>query len=437
MQSSVVVQIRLLLEAFLSPLGILACVVSIALLFVLTVHKSARWWAISVLLWVSTLGFYDQLWIDNTLVFPLEQIRRYGRPIAFVLLVLLLLPALASPRGWRTKLVHGGAIAYFVFELCFSGRLFLGGLIARGAAGAVVYTLIFLVFGTGLGRWMQTIREVHAVLWSIAGSGALFVFGTVYQLLINPSAAVTKTRLIATTGNPQAAALTIAVVLPAMCYLLMAKAGTRIARIILAATTGFLVLFLIWTGSRTGMLMTLIAMGLLFRTRIMRGMGIVLICGVFFLAASMVFTEGTVGAERFLSTTDTRTRDWLLLLNEFAASPIVGIVHEDVAVQENSYLTAAARSGIIGLTLLSVAGVFAMISLIGVLRDKRQLGEYVLLADLLAAGLVSLAIGANFEAFLVGTLTIPVFITYIYLAILAFLSDAVRFNRQQGVQEHA
>lgn len=436
MQTSVTVNIRLLLETLLSPAGMLAVVAGFVLLFVLAINKSAKWVVISVLLWVSTLGVIDVPWLDNTLVFPLEQIRRYGRPIVFALLLLLVLPALTSSRGWRVKLLLGGAIAYFIFQLFFSVRLLLGGLVPRGVAGAIVYMLIFTVFGYGLGCWMQTVREVHAVLWSVAGSGIIFVLGTLYQLLANHSAVVSGNRLLATTGNSQAAALVISVVLPVMCYLLIVRAGTRMARIVLSAAVGCLVLFLIWTGSRTGLLMTLVALGLLFRTRIVRGMGVVLICGIFFLAASLVFSEGTADAGRLISTKDTRTHNWKMLAEEFLSSPLTGIVHDDVDIAEMSYLSIAARCGVAGIGLFAVFGVLAGISIITIQHEKHELGEYALLGDLVTAGLVSLAVGANFEGFLLGTLTNQIFVLYIYLAILAFLLDAIRFNRRSSVQEN-
>jgi hypothetical protein len=67
---------------------------------------------------------------------------------------------------------------------------------------------------------------------------------------------------------------------------------------------------------------------------------------------------------------------------------------------------------------------------------RRYLGEHVMLADLVTAGLVSLFIGATFEGFLLASLTMPIFVIYMYLALATFLIDAVHVQQQQMMMAH-
>ena len=56
-------------------------------------------------------------------------------------------------------------------------------------------------------------------------------------------------------------------------------------------------------------------------------------------------------------------------------------------------------------------------------RIRLILGQHGMMVDVIAAGLASLAVGAFTEGFLLGTLTLQVYIVYIYLALAAFLID--------------
>lgn len=430
MESSVNAQIRLLLETLFSPVGFLALAVYLSLLVTLGASTRAKWVVLSIMLWTATLALFDVSWVDNTLVFPLEQIRHYGRPITVALLVALLVPTLQSGRGWRSNLVLGGTIGVLVFELCLSTRFVLGGLLMRGVAGGLTYSLIFLTLGLGLSQWLQNIRDVHAALWSIAIAGSLFALGNIYQLIINHSAVVFGNRLIATAGNPQATGLVIAVALPPICYLIMLKAAPKYLRLYLTAIVGFLSLFLIWTGSRTGLLMSLIGLGLLFRAHIGRLFAVTIVCGIFLLFAMSLFEDSTQGIERLVSTQNTRSGQWGVLIEEFARSPLVGSVTQESGVLENSYLSTAARTGLIGLAVLLAVMTLVVTSVVRLNLRREEFGEHRLLVDLITAGFVSLGVGACFEGFLLGTLTNQIFVIYIYLAILAFMLDAVDFRAQ-------
>ena len=65
-------------------------------------------------------------------------------------------------------------------------------------------------------------------------------------------------------------------------------------------------------------------------------------------------------------------------------------------------------------------------SLIKLQRIRRRLGEHEIMADLITSGLLSLAVGAIFEGYLLGTMTIQVFAVFIYMALMRFILDLVQ-----------
>jgi len=418
-------QIKVFLDALLSPLGLLAVGVYLVLLVMVGATRVAKWGVLSVLLYTATFGFYDKPWIDNTLVFPLEQLRRYARGIQVALLMALLIPVFASPRGWRRRLLLASTVIYLIFQMTYSTRLIFAGQLSRGVVGAMVYVLIFTTMGVGLSKWLQDLKDVHTLLRSILITMAIFIVATSYQLVVNPSAILINNRLIATTGNPQHTAVMISLTLPMLCYLLMQRRESKVWMVLWGMLAGFMVIFLLWSGSRTGLLMSMVGLGLLFRTRIGSALGMALACSIFVLIAWLVFSESTVGIDRFISSTDTRSIPWSELIQDFIASPLYGTMGDSPVIQENSYLSAAGRLGMIGMIPLLAGMVLCGRSLLVLYRCRPVLGENVLLADLAIGGLTALSVGAVFEGYLFATLAFPVFAIYIYLSIMTFVIDAV------------
>jgi len=223
--------------------------------------------------------------------------------------------------------------------------------------------------------------------------------------------------------------------LPVICYLLVRGGSSRLWRFALGATAGFLVIFLIWTGSRTGFIMALVGVGLFFRAKLGRMLAAVMIVGIFSLLAWHIFGESVESADRLLSTQDTRSAVWRALGQEFSENMAIGVLHEDIDIRENSYLSTAARVGLLGLIPLLLAVALTASAMFKLYRVRPTLGEHAMIADLVIAGLGSLGVGAFAEGFLLGVLTHQIFMVFIYLAILAFLLDVARQNQPASVAE--
>ena len=426
-------QLQSLLDLLLSPIGILAMSLFVVLLAAITVSKVVKWGTLTGMLYVSTLGKYEQPWFDHTLLPPFEQIRDESRAIVGGLLIALLIPVFMSARGWRTRLVLGSTAVFFLLELLYAVRMFQVGLmgqeemLARGATSIVVYTLFFVTLGIGLSKWLHTIEDAHTVLRCLAVTGALFVAGVVFHLILSPSV-MAQTRFHGTTANAQHASGVIALLLPPICYLLQQRTEWKQWRVVLAITVGMLVPLLLWTGSRNGLLMTVVGLGLFFRARLKRLIVVVIVVGVFAIVALQVFEESTRNVERLMSTQDTRSERWSQLVDDFVSSPIIGHIGDQPAIKENAYLSVAARLGVMGLIPLGVFLALVGKDLFKLHQSRRLLGEDALLADLVTSGLVAMIVGSCFEGFLLGTIAFWVPFIYIYLALLAFLLDAIKVH---------
>lgn len=415
--------VRHFLQSLTTLSGMIGVVGFLMLLILLVAFGKSRWFTLSLLLYICSLGYFISPWYQTKLLPVFEVLRNNSRSISGALLVALLIPTFMSNKGWRQRLFLAGTVGVFAFELLYCGRLLLGGLYVRAIVGAVMFGLTFLTFGVGLPQWLHDVRDAHSAVRAVAVAGGMFAVVTAIQLLINPSSVIWQNRLISTTDGATHTAEDIATFLPAVLFLVGSRDERRFMRIAWGALAGLLVILLVWTGTRTGLLMGVVGVGLLFRFRIGKVLGTALVVGSFALLVWAIWGQSTAGIDRLVWTGNTRSVTWNIAIQDFLTNPVYGVVDQKALITESSYLTVAAKMGMLG--LLPLAFTMALIgrSLWQLQKIRRHLGEDMMLADLVTAGLVSLAIGGIFEGFLVAVLDPEVFTVYIYLAILAFILD--------------
>src|SRR3954447_7313619 len=113
--------------------GLAALAVLGLLLFLLLRFDRAKWWVLTLTLFMATLGFSTNPFMDNRLAPPLEQIRSLFRPITLALIAMLIIPTLRAARGKRVRVLRPAVLCFFAFELITSVRFFLGSEFTRGA----------------------------------------------------------------------------------------------------------------------------------------------------------------------------------------------------------------------------------------------------------------------------------------------------------------
>ena len=413
----------------LTPMGLGLILSGLILTLSAMVSPKARWGTFGMMLWASALGTgvtdASDVFQQGQLMFPLESLRDGGRTITVGLLLVLICAAIISPRGWRRRLVMSGTIAYFVFQLVFCLRTAAAGLVARAAGAALVYAVLFIVATYGLPRWMQTLDDAYAALRSIAFTGIIFAFTNMAQVIVNRAAAGINGRFSGTAGNPQHAATCIAAMLPAVFTLVVRKQESKPMRILLACTVPLLLLLLGMTGSRTGFMMLIVGVVVLYRKRLGGFIKLLLVAMVGLLLVLAVFPNLNFTTEHFTSAQDTRSEVWATLWQQFLDHPLMGVMEGTVSVRENSYLSTAARVGLFGLVPMIIT-IFLIVRAIRQTQKIRPLlGDQAALADVAIAGLVSLAAGAITEGYLLATLSIHLVLIYLYLAIFGFIADYV------------
>jgi hypothetical protein len=353
--------------------------------------------------------------------------RSHGRAISIGLLIVLLIPAFQSRRGWRRCLILGGTLLFFLFELTYVGRALAGGLYGRGMGGIFIYSLTMLVLGMGLSKWLQDWDDVYRAVVCMAGVGVIFSIATICQLAVNPSGIIWQNRLAATGSTATLCAeLIVLALLPTSILIVHPRTG-KTGRIFWSALTGLLIVFLIWTGTRNGLLMAVVGLGLIFRGRLKQFTWFAIAAVFFYVIAVSVYQSSTLTAGRLFSTLDNRSYAWSNTWKRFVANPLVGDIR-DASVVENSYIAVAANLGLIGLVPLALFIFLTSLAILRIQKLKNRFGNEAIIADLVAGGLAAIAVGAIFDGYLLGMLNAPVFCIYIYLAIATFLLDIVQVN---------
>src|SRR5439155_211827 len=125
--------------------------------------------------------------------------------------------------------------------------------------------------------------------------------------------------------------------------------------------------------------------------------------------ALMVFTESTMHITDIITRGDTRTRAWMIWWEQFRQNMAWGVMETQFGIGESSYLSAAANMGLFALIPMAAFMGATAWSLIKLQRIRRRLGEHVMMADLITAGLLALAVGAMFEGYLLVTMTMHPF----------------------------
>ncbi len=428
-----------------TPLGMAVLVLGAAMMIVAYASEKARWSIISIVLWVSTLGVNTDEWIDHTLATPLEQIRSLSRPLFIVGLLGVICSFPAANRRHGGRWLHPGSLLLFLLHIVLFARLATAGFADRGFLGLMVHTLTFVAAAVVCAKWINSLHAARMMLGAVVGAGVFFVFGVLYQLVMNSSAVVWDNRLFGTTGNPQHAAQFLSLFCLPTLYFATSTCTPKWMRFFLYGLLALQVPLILWTGSRTGMLMLLVGVVMYYRFRIGRLAFSAALVSVIVVVTLPIFLQwdATAGWSRILSTQNTRSAAWITEYQEFLEAPLFGKPRVSTEgghpiFRENSYLAAAKAMGVVGGALLIAAvSVFVISATRLMLRARMAHPEIARLADLLFASIVMLSIGAVFEAYLLATIAPAYVVLYLYAGAVQWLSSSSEPSTETHLAEHA
>jgi O-Antigen ligase len=445
------------LIAFLAtPFGMIGVAVGLLMVFKASRDRPTGWLLFSICCFAASLNKYRDQWIKEPpmLMFPFEQIRAYGRPLAIVLLILLLFLAIQTQTNWRQWILPQ-AIKYLIFvQFAIFAKTILYGNQEFAIISALTFAGIVFMLKRGPGRWIHNDENFYLAVKSIATAGLIFVVINSLQYIINRQAITfVHGRFLGTTGNPQHAGVLLAATIPCLMFLIQSHRAWNFAKSLWSVVLILVMYFLILTGSRTGLLMGVISILLFYRNNGGAWLRVILFTSV--LAALVIpflqpesFSSSSTGIDatvstRFSSSDNTRADAWNGLWNAFSQNILFGAPLEGdrMGYGENSWLSAGANLGLIGFIPMMLMG-WESVKMIWQLN---QLGNrdsyYFFQSSAVIAGLGSMLIGSCFEAFLLGNITFSLIAFLTYLVMGAYLIEVdrvrTRYARAEAEAEFA
>ncbi len=432
--------IGLLIDFLLSPVGVIGLMVSIFLLYQGKKSEFYKWIILGLLLFATSLGKYTDQWVlePPALAFPLQQIRELGRPLSFALLALLLLLIVTDRKNFkRFSSTFEMKVLFYIQFLAFIKGVYSGHFLTAFLVILIFASVYFAVIGGPI-RWIEKVGDLYWIFFSIGIAGSIFILVNLYQISINTyPVTFTQGRFLGTTGNPQHAGTLLAICVP--IFLLLFFKSKLIYRIWWGAALILSLYLLTWTSSRTGLAMAGIGILLGLRNLIFQNLSWIFIFAIFGillysalgtyneLKNSSIYTvknESNISLKQTpFDRENTRYQVWTGQWRQFNKYPIFGPprVGQRIRFRENSWLGVAAQFGIIGFFPMIIMGVFLLARIFKLLTIGQVPQEFKLYADFIAAGLLMLILGSVGEAFLLGVLSFPGIVIFLYLTTSDFL----------------
>ena len=442
------------LISFLStPFGIIGVAIGVLMVIKASQDRRTGWLLFSMCCFASSLSTYTDLWIKVAppLIFPLQQIRANGRPLAIVLLILLVFLALQTQSNWRQRIFPKAIDYLMVVQFAIFAKTLLYGSQEFAFISALTFGGIIFMLKMGLGRWMSDDENFHLAVKSIAVAGLIFVVVNGVQFLINRQAITfANGRFLGTTGNPQHAGVLLAATIPCLMFLIQKLPRWNFAKFFWVTTLVATLYFLLLSGSRTGLIMGAVSILLFYRNKGGAWVKIILFIAISaalivpFLGADSLSSSSTgidaSVSDRFTSTNNTREGVWNGMWNAFMDNILFGSPLEQggrLGYGENSWLAVGASLGLMGFIPMVMMG-WESVKMIWQLNQlSNRNSHYFFQSSAVIAGLGSMLIGSIFEAFLLGNITFSMiaFLTYLLMGAYLIEVDRVRTHYARAEAE--
>ncbi len=208
--------------------------------------------------------------------------------------------------------------------------------------------------------WIVVLRflALGALAWTIA---CTVQFGIDQSVLITGSGR----RFVGLSGNPQHAA-GLSAVLTVTCTWLFLNDPKKRWKLLWAAIAASHVVFVLWTGSRTGLITTVAGLTAIFYARIGKAVLFAPVVAGAVYGLVLLATEMGVkfGFERLTSSSDTRSDKWSTMWETGMSNPVIGVGLTEAGGSENGFLYGFASFGItvpmVLLVMMIVTGFLCM-----------------------------------------------------------------------------
>lgn len=265
---------------------------------------------------------------------------------------------------------------------------------------------------------IREMDDFKLILRAIVLSNVVWVGMVMIQIAVNPTFVTmgNSFRFVGLLANPQHAGVLLPHICLILIWLILNDSGKyRIFYLMMIGING---VFLLWTGSRTGVGMLVIGLSGILYSRVGRS--------IFFLPIAMFiayigfkFLTGVVGTDlgidRLASTDNTRDEAWRTLIQHGMENPVVGVGTEGTEKSENSWLYGFASYGVgmLGILILLTGVSFA----VGLRWFRARFSlehEYRPYIDLCIAGVAMYFAGAVLEGYIVSRVSASLCIIPVY-----------------------
>jgi hypothetical protein len=298
----------------------------------------------------------------------------------------------------------------------------LGGGLTNGLTSIVFAIAISCSFMFFMSVVLKEWDDYLALVRALALGGALWTFVCTVQFFINHQILITGTgkRFVGLSGNPQHAAGLSAAMAMIATWMVMNEPKKRWRPFWLFVAASHVV-FVLWTGSRTGALCTTAGMTAIFYARLGRAvlfapLAVGAILGLVAVATSMGVK---FGFERLTSTQDTRSEVWSVLWTNAMQNPVFGLGATDAGASENGFLYGfAAYGAVVPMLLLLQLAMGGGLCLM-LIRARSGAGELQKrMADLCIGYLAMYWVGNMTEGYGIARMSpqVPLYLTFVCLA---------------------
>lgn len=413
----------LLISLLFSPIGLIGIIALVVSLNILYKRKYSVLYFVAFMAGMSSIVEYtdESIRAAPPLVFPLEQLKQFARPITMLLLGLVSVYHLSKFKLSNADSLNITNSLLFIQILIFIKNLLFGDIFVA----ILVFLTFFLVFHictTGFNQWVKVRTDLNQQIRAFTFTLVFLNFLVLYQLISN-SYAITFAhgRLMGLTGNPQQFAVLLTTSIPLIFYQIIEANNNLIHRGLYLALLLWNLFYLINTGSRTGFAMFSITALLFLWAYKNKVFNYVIIIGLVGLTTYLLIDNGIQLdendiANRITSTENTREKVYAYQWKQFLLNPLWGSNHMNTRLHfsENSYLGVAGGLGLLGLIPLCilVLGLLKMCyelwkkSLFNVMNKH----SYIMVVS----GIIPLLLGGITEAYLLGNITWPLIMLFTY-----------------------
>lgn len=338
--------------------------------------------------------------------------------------------------------LRGSRLSMQVMVLWLMGMYSAGMRIVHDGLGEAAISIAVSVLAVlPIALAVQANSHDHASLMRsvrvIVLAGVAWVGATLVQAVISPGLVMISQppRFIGLSNNPQTTAMMLALWSVVTLWLALNE-PVRKARIIWFITLGVFLIFLLGTGSRTGLLM--VVTGTTFVAYQRLGAMVLLLPIIAILVFGLLQVASLLGvslmSERIVSTDNTRAKVWGRLFEAAITHPLVGAGQSKEMGTENSYLQAFAAFGVgMGMLMLLFLATTASLCLRMFKAAKTMHPAYRPFVSLCLGFNAAYLIGGLFEGYILARVSVSL----VAMLIIATVSSRVlSWSRMGLIDEH-